>query len=261
MSNITKIPDLNQSILSIQAFKNQVDELALNCKAIKVVDESTLAICQQNLTKVSSLDKTIKDRVKEVRKPYNEILDSISDVGKPLSTPLEEATLHLKSQVLNWQNQQKKKQEILNYINGRVTDSLRKYFENSKTVRSCIDNINHINTHWPKPEKFGELNDLACELRDKYIKLINARMLAIEAGADIPDEPSIEAPKLVMVSQPKNIRRTWTHELVDITKVPLEWLKLDEDKVKEYLSENKETLEDGGVVNGVKFYRKESVTS
>jgi len=63
------------------------------------------------------------------------------------------------------------------------------------------------------------------------------------------------------LNKTRNIRYTWKHELYDIKAVPLEWLTLDEEKVKAYIKANKDKLVDGDIVDGVKFIKNMSVAS
>jgi hypothetical protein len=56
------------------------------------------------------------------------------------------------------------------------------------------------------------------------------------------------------------LRHTWKFEVADISQIPREWLCIDEAKVKEYMSTNKEFLKEG-TVNGVRFFKDIIVTA
>lgn len=61
----------------------------------------------------------------------------------------------------------------------------------------------------------------------------------------------------------KGVRRTVMFEISDITEVPMEWLALDETKVREWANANKELvkkeMKDGnGIIKGIKFTYKET---
>lgn len=64
---------------------------------------------------------------------------------------------------------------------------------------------------------------------------------------------------LADASRTKGVRYTWAFEVADIKNVPMEWLILDEKKVKEYLKENKPEQE--GVINGVRFFKNMNITA
>jgi hypothetical protein len=54
-------------------------------------------------------------------------------------------------------------------------------------------------------------------------------------------------------------RKVWKFELVDITQVPVEWLLLDEAKVKEWIKTQE--LKDGDKHQGIKFYQENIIIS
>jgi len=56
------------------------------------------------------------------------------------------------------------------------------------------------------------------------------------------------------------LRSQWKFEVADVTQIPREWLCIDEAKVKEYMSANKEFLKEG-TVNGVRFFKDIIVTA
>lgn len=56
-------------------------------------------------------------------------------------------------------------------------------------------------------------------------------------------------------------RRVWKFELVDKSKLSPEWTTIDEAAVKAYMSENKDSLKDGQIINGVKFVLDITVVS
>lgn len=55
------------------------------------------------------------------------------------------------------------------------------------------------------------------------------------------------------------IRKSWDYSIDNYDNIPIEWLTLDVEKVKDYIREHKDTLKDGEVVNGIKFFKKEAV--
>ncbi len=56
------------------------------------------------------------------------------------------------------------------------------------------------------------------------------------------------------------LRSQWKFEVADVTQIPREWLCIDEAKVKEYMSANKEFLKEG-TINGVRFFKDIIVTA
>jgi hypothetical protein len=56
------------------------------------------------------------------------------------------------------------------------------------------------------------------------------------------------------------LRHQWKFEVADVSQIPREWLCVDETKVKEYMSANKEFLKEG-TINGVRFFKDIIVTA
>ena len=57
-------------------------------------------------------------------------------------------------------------------------------------------------------------------------------------------------------------RKTWKHELLDITQIPAEWMLLNDALVKKWMAENKDKLTDGKELEfqGVRFFQEETLT-
>lgn len=271
MSNITP---LNTSIASINNFKQQVDEVGVQCLNFVISDEATAAMAGQNLSKANTLLKTIEEKIKLIRAPYNEELKKISEVGKNITGKLEEGITKLKTDIAAWETERKKKEQererILTYIGGELKQRLQTLFDTADTKEKCTEALDYIQIKFPKDDKFGEYVKEAHALRDLYINLLetkrsgaaNEAVLAkVEEMAVLAQSAKEDTSIRLQSEKTRGVRYTWTFEMDNLSCVPLEWLKLDEEKVKEYLSQNKETLKDGGVVNGVKFYKKMTISA
>jgi len=58
-----------------------------------------------------------------------------------------------------------------------------------------------------------------------------------------------------------NIRHNWKFDVVDLSRVPVQFLMVDEAKVREWIKANKESLNDGDIIAGIKFYKEVSVVT
>lgn len=58
------------------------------------------------------------------------------------------------------------------------------------------------------------------------------------------------------LNKTKGVRYTWGFKVVDIEKVPLHWLMVDEDKVNDFIKVAKKDLMDGQILDGIKFIKK-----
>lgn len=83
-----------------------------------------------------------------------------------------------------------------------------------------------------------------------------------QAPANSLFEDSINHELAMLESQKaSNIRHNWKFDVVDISKVPVQFLMVDEAKVREWIKANKESLNDGDVIAGIKFYKEVSVVT
>jgi len=70
-----------------------------------------------------------------------------------------------------------------------------------------------------------------------------------------------ELAKQEELNKTSKVRKIWKFELVDKSKLCPEWITIDEAAVKAYLADNKDKLESGQIVNGVKFIQDLSINS
>lgn len=84
----------------------------------------------------------------------------------------------------------------------------------------------------------------------------------IEELSSVDEQFPLEKEEIItIVNQEKvsNVRRNWTWKISNHDAIPEEWMMLNVDKVKQYLSDNKDSLKEGQVVNGIEFYKSESI--
>jgi len=321
--------DLQKSLDSLQQFKSQTEIVKSNCEQIVISDSTTLAIAQQNLSKANDLLKYIEEKRIEIKAPYLVASKEIDRIGAELKQPVQDGIDHIKTQIKEWdakleerkkaeqkeleekalaeakilEEQQRKSQEILASINGKFTNWFKKNLAECTTIETCEKTLAYIHSNYPKKETFLEHGDLAYELRDNYIAMIeNKKQLLISADVLSEEEIDIakrkqalseqkeklaseerelavkeqeaklkrekeeaeklaeEQKKLLLQKQEtektSGVRKIWKFELVDKSKLPLEWIALDEQAVKLHLKS--EDIKEG-VVNGVKFYQEASV--
>lgn len=327
-------PQLTKSLAILESLKAEIDTQANNCLQIKVVDESTLAVCQQNLSKINQLVKTVDEKRIEIKAPYLEASKSIDSTAKSLTEMAVKAVEHLKNEVKEWEKarieRERKAQEELDrkfleetaareaeanrkaaindYIQNKALVTLKSLYESCVDVDSCVKAQQVIEENYKPREFFQEYADLAYQYRDNYLTMIRTKQVAfahtgmmseeelklraekeaianqkmelaakeaelaakeaeIEAGRLRKAEEERlqqEAEKLKMEAdsdKTRGVRHTWKTELVDKSKLIQDWIAVDEAAVKEYLKANKETIKDGEIINGVKFYKEISITA
>lgn len=200
-------PEVAKSLKLLDSLKADIDTQAKNCLQIKVVDESTLAVCQQNLSKINQLVKVVDAKRKELKDPYFQAGKLIDSTANKLIEEAETAVAHLKNEVKEWElNKQKEaaeaqaelaKQaaeaaqkaadETLRITNIRAAIdkakfALQQYYDGCKTVEFCDKAISDINTAYKPKEFFQEFADEAYTLRDNYLKLIVAKKAQLQSA-------------------------------------------------------------------------------
>lgn len=327
-------PELQKSLNILQAFKAQVDLVGQNCQQIMIVDETSLAIGTQNLSKANNLLTSIEDKRVEIKAPYLESGKLIDSTAKSLSEQLAKGIKHIKDQVGSWEKKRlaeaeakqaeidqklaqkaladkveaDRKDAIRAYIRDKATPNLHKMYSECTTITICDEKLQAITKNYKPREYFAEFADEAYQLRDNYIALIKTKReqlgsaqtmseseielalekesIAIEKAnmllrenelkskeeAAAKEKEQKEAAELAEaekqrlaaeaeLNKTKGIRYTWGFDLHDIKSVPLDWLTLDETKIKEWLKSNKDRLKDGEIVDGVRFIKKMGVSS
>jgi len=317
----------------LESLKAEIDTQANNCLQIKVMDDSTLAVCQQNLSKINQLVKTIDAKRKELKDPYFQAGKQIDATANMLVEAAEKAIEHLKLEVKNWElkkqeeakaaqaaleAQAKEAQEKADAEANRIA-AIRSNIEKARTVLQSMYNhctdvakcdaaITNIESGYKKREEFAEFADEAYNLKDNYIGLIKAKKTQLEGAASMSEEEkaiiqakeeitrqkveldakesqlkaqmdALEAEKArkaeeerlkleqekiqaaAEADKTRGVRHIWKTELVDKSKLISDWIAVDEKAVKEYLSANKETIKDGEVINGIKFYKEISISA
>lgn len=87
----------------LENLKSQIDEIGKNCQQIKVTDEVTLAISQQNLSKANNMLSLIESKHKEIKAPYLEAGRLCDNTKKVLVEELNKGISHIKGQVGDWE--------------------------------------------------------------------------------------------------------------------------------------------------------------
>lgn len=270
---IVQTPELKPSLLKFENVKLQLDKAAETCLQIKVTDENSLAICENQLGKINELVKAVESVRKSEKEPHFEKCKAIDAAAAYVSELPETALKHLKDEKIAYirkvEAENKRKEELQEAFN-KAKNALAAKLELVDSVNGC-DSILDILKKPVNKEKYQELTSQIEDLYKNYITLFTLKKEELINGVDLFSEnteaieeakaniESADVPK-VEVEVISKVRRPWTYEVVDINLVPKEFLMVDESKVKEYLKANSDSLEDGKVVNGIKYYKDLKVT-
>lgn len=208
------LPNLTKELNVITELKAQIDIMGTQCLQIKVVDDSTLSIAQQNLSKATQMVNFIEEKRVIIKEPYLASGKFIDKTCKDLTEKLLSGTLHLKTEVRNWEtarlaeakakqdeidrkaaeDRQKiqedidRKQKIQDYINEKAIPALIRLVENCSSIEKCDFALNNIENAYKPREFFQEFSDHAYSVRDNYIAIIKTKKLQLEYADTMSDE-------------------------------------------------------------------------
>ena len=206
-------PKLQKDLELIQSLQTQVDAVGTQLLQVKVMDDSTLSICQQNLSKVNSIVKTIEEKRVELKAPYLEAGKQIDSLCKSITDLAVKSITHAKSEIANWENarlalaakaqaeidakakieadkiaaNEARKKGILDFISTTLKPYLQSTYDSLKSAEDCDVFLAKIKKDFPGEAKFQEYLQDANQIRDNYIDLINGKKAQFSAAANISE--------------------------------------------------------------------------
>ena len=272
---------LKNETAQFNALKKLSTDIAEQCNKLTVTDDVTLAIATQNLSKANEVAKQIEKIRKDLKEPYHKAGVQIDALAKAMSNPI---TTALEAGKLKIQAYDKEKREKALMEQNRILaikEAIAKYSNGAiAEMDKCItmDELRVVRERLivgAPMDKWGEfqadfiatrntLNEYAKSLKTKLENPTQSdpeEQIAIKE-AIVAETASIGQVEVAAAVVPKlsGTRKTWTFEVIDFNQIPREWLMLNESLVKEFIVQNKETLVDGQIIKGIKYYQKESLT-
>jgi len=206
-------PQLAKDLAIINALQIQVDAIGTQCLQIQIVDDSTLAIGQQNLSKANSIAKSIEESRKKIKEPYLAAGKLIDQTCAKLTETIDKGMAHIKSQVGNWEKlrleaaakaqaeidakakieadklaaDKARKDSILDFISNILKPYLQATYESLKSAEDCDKFLAYIDANFPKEDKFQEYLADANQIRDNYIDLIKGKKAQFNTAANISE--------------------------------------------------------------------------
>lgn len=207
-------PELNKSLTLLSEIKSEVVKIREQCLQIKVADESTLSVAQQNLSKATQMVKFIEEKRIAIKEPFLQSGRKVDEVANDLKEAIETGIKHIKSEIKGYDTlkqelqlkaqkeledrlkaekealnkEQERKDKITTYINNTIAPWLKSQYENCKSADDCDKILNYINTKYLPREKFAEFADMAYELKDNYVNLINVKKAQLISADTITDD-------------------------------------------------------------------------
>jgi len=204
---------LETAVRQFDEARAKINEIAQQCKNIIVSNDDSLATAENLAKTAREVDKLIETKRKEVTKPLLDRKKEIDNFAKEITAELNDAVKGLRSQILTYKQEQERKRQE---ELRRIEEEKRKKEEELKAKLAAEEEI--------KPEEVQEFKEIRAEEQ-----------------------------KLQSAPAPSGIRKQWTFELVDLNKVPHQYLMLDEAKVKAAI---KLGVRD---IPGIRIFQKESL--
>jgi hypothetical protein len=228
MTNLSIIQqEVSSSIQTFAALKAKITEVAQQCKGLVIIDEHSLNTGKELAIKAKKITTAIEDHRKEITKPFFEAKQNIDKVAKELTEGLNEATKVLRNQILTYEveKERQRKEELKRIEEERriIEEEMRKARGDSLANLHSISKNGDIEIIMSPPEVNG-----ITELKQQEIELAQQKS--------------------------KDIRLYWTFALTDINQVPVDYLILNDKKVKDAIA--------AGVreIPGIKIFQEERLS-
>jgi len=266
----------------LEALQKQATDIATACTKITITDDTTLSIAQQKYSEANKLLKQIDAKRVEVKAPYWDACTSIDALAKKLSDPIKKAVDEGKVKMLTYDKQKKEKalQEqnrilaIKNAIAKYSNDAIAE-MDKCTTMDQLRDVRERLIVNHPGEERWFEFLPNFMETRTTLNEYAKSRKTAITTPAQVDEEETAiikehiqesnnqigtEAIAETIVTKMSGTRKTWKFAIESLDDCPLDWIQLNEAVVNKFKNDNKNSLVDGCIINGVRFYLEESIT-
>ncbi len=267
---------------ALEALQKQSTDIAEACGKITISDDTTLAIATQKYSEANKLVKDIDAKRVEVKAPYWDACTKIDALAKKLTDPLKKAVDDGKVKMLTYDRDKKQKALIeQNRILG-IKSAIAKYsidamneLDKCDTMEKLREARERLIVNHPGEEKWFEFLPNFMETRATLNEYAKSRKTAITTPAQADEEETKEIKAVIhetnaqigtealaetVVTKLAGSRKTWKFSIESLDDCPFDWIMLNDATVKKFMSDNKELLIDGCVINGVKFFTEESIT-
>jgi hypothetical protein len=228
-TNLTKFDQLKADI---QTYAAPIKEIVVNSKESH---DSAMEVAKQ----IKNRLKRVEDLRTELKAPHLEAGKEIDKYANDIKNLLTEPSNHLNQQFLSYNR----------HLEQVRQEELKKLREKEEAERQAAAKQAEEAKANAEFEKSLGLNDQATKT-----ELVANNQLE-RAAAQITKQTKAEAKKIEDMKV-KGVRKTWDFEVLDASKVPAEFLMVDEVKLRKAV-----LAADGKIeVPGVRVFQKESMT-
>ncbi len=295
-TGVTQLSEKEQALLKAKSAAERKFELVIAemteeisiCNNIVISDSTTFAMANQHLSKLNNALKNVEERRKDTIRNSQEYIDFVNGLIKSkLTNPAKLAIDAGKEKLRKWNEAETKRNNDLKEADNKKLAflqscqiNIQKQVELVDSPERCDTLIDKINEEWPADEKFGNYSKEAITSKNNFITLLQTKKIAlkgalsnnlsivtesIEKVAEVLEEQKELSVEVLnkqefiqdgMVAEIGAVRRTWTWEIVDESKLPREFLSIDEKKVNAYMKLHKAEFDINGTIRGsVRFYQ------
>jgi hypothetical protein len=218
MSENTSLISLRQEAISkFDAARTAIAELTQQCNNIVIVDTESLQIATSLAKNGKRIEDLIENKRKEITAPILDEKKQIDDHAKSLIADLNKSVSTVRTQILNYE---KKQRQIAEEARLALLEKQRLLEEE---LRNSVVNESE--------EDLSAKSQQLSAMKEKSAELMQAP--ASKTGT--------------------TISKIWTFDIIDENLVPVQYMSIDEKKIKEAI--RKDVRE----IPGVKIYQKENL--
>jgi len=267
----------SQAFLELQ---KQSKEIAEQCNKIIITDDDSLQLATRQYSLLKEKINQIELIRKMEKQPYIDEGKQIDLLAKTLSEPLEKSLDEGKKKIIIYNKIKEeailKEKQRINAIKSDISQYASLVVIQIKACTTDEELLfihNEYIKRFPGEERWFEFMDEANQMKTTLNDLINNRSIEINNPLE-SDETVSETIQEVLFDQVTQIasdkvqdfetttkfRGTWKHKVVDEKQLPREWLMPDDKTIKEWIKNAKpQGLNDGDIINGVKFFIEKTV--
>jgi hypothetical protein len=199
-----------------------IAELGDKCEGLVVSDEDSYDMARTLESKVKKLIKTIDDKRLEITRPIDQEKEEIMAYVKNIKSPLEAGHKKLRAAMENYAKEQERQRlELLAKIEQEKKEAEKRLAEET-LLSSLVD------------------------------------------GEDVPmTAPSIQDVAILKIQEAKiveqktsDLRDYWTFKIIDKTRIPLEYMLLDEVRLRKEINAGLRRLEGVEIYNDPRLYTR-----
>jgi hypothetical protein len=202
---------------ALDLLKAKVDEEMAPLMAIKVIDQDSIELALEKGKHARKFEKAVEDKRVELVKPLNDAVSEVNSFAKKIKGPCENAIVHLKRELANFA-------AVLEKQRREEADRLakEKREREDEIERKALAEIER-----QKQEREAGLKDDRTLRKEEILTEVTYEREQEQLHKQFKSEA-----KAISQNKVSGERQVWTFSVADLSKVPREYLVLDETKIR-----------------------------